>query len=158
MPVIFTSVKCVHDELGHQISRVRLILPEIFHFVSWWLNHWTTPGGMKKAVTPRSVTCGRTTLMRKFTPRGRIELSPYFCSVKSHLFSTMKCTTWCHVSFVCYPWFTGQDNNISVLHIIRLCFLPIHSGHTSSWTYQPGPHRRKVTQDFSSTFFLRCVP
>ena len=34
-------------------------------------------------------------------------------------------------------------------------FLPIHSGH--QWTYQPGSHRRKVTQDFSS-FFLRCVP
>ena len=29
-------------------------------------------------------------------------------------------------------------------------FLPIHSGH--QWTYQPGSHRRKVTQDFSSTF------
>ena len=27
-----------------------------------------------------------------------------------------------------------------------LCFLPIHSGH--QWTNQPGPHRRKVTQDF----------
>ena len=25
-------------------------------------------------------------------------------------------------------------------------FLPIHSGH--QWTYQPGSHRRKVTQDF----------
>ncbi|CAN0210384.1 unnamed protein product, partial [Ascophyllum nodosum] len=24
------------------------------------------------------------------------------------------------------------------------------------WTYQRGSHRRKVTQDFSSTFFLRC--
>ena len=36
------------------------------------------------------------------------------------------------------------------------CFLPIHSGH--QWTYQPGSHRRKVTQDFSSTFFLRCMP
>ena len=24
--------------------------------------------------------------------------------------------------------------------------------------YQPGSHRRKVTRDFSSTFFLRCVP
>ena len=29
-----------------------------------------------------------------------------------------------------------------------VCFLPIHSGH--QWTYQPGSHRRKVTQDFSS--------
>ena len=37
-------------------------------------------------------------------------------------------------------------------------FLPIHSGHQVRWTYQPGSHRRKVTQDFSSTFFLRCVP
>ena len=33
-----------------------------------------------------------------------------------------------------------------------------HSFWISSWTYQPGSHRRKVTQDFSSTFFLRCVP
>ena len=39
-----------------------------------------------------------------------------------------------------------------------VCFLPIHSGHQVRWTYQPGSHRRKVTQDFSSTFFLRCVP
>ena len=37
-----------------------------------------------------------------------------------------------------------------------LCFLPIHSG--LQWTYQPGSHREKVTQDFSSTFFLRCLP
>ena len=36
-------------------------------------------------------------------------------------------------------------------------FLPIHSGHQVRWTYQSGSHRRKVTQDFSSTF-LRCVP
>ena len=37
-----------------------------------------------------------------------------------------------------------------------LCSLPIHSGHQVRWTYQPGSHRRKVTQDFSSTFFLGC--
>ena len=37
------------------------------------------------------------------------------------------------------------------------CFLPIRSGH-QWWTYQSGSHRREVTQDFSSTFFLRCVP
>ena len=35
-----------------------------------------------------------------------------------------------------------------------VCFLPIHSGHQVRWTYQPGSHRRKVTQDFSSTFFI----
>ena len=41
---------------------------------------------------------------------------------------------------------------------VCVCFLPIHSGHQVRRTYQPGSHRRKVTQDFSSTFFLRCVP
>ena len=62
--------------------------------------------------------------------------------------------------------FSRQDSSV--------CFLPIHSGHQVRWTYQPGSHRRKVTQeeghtggrshrrkvtqDFSSTFFLRCVP
>ena len=38
------------------------------------------------------------------------------------------------------------------------CFLPIYSGHQVRWTYQPGSHRRKVTQDFSCTFLLRCAP
>ena len=41
---------------------------------------------------------------------------------------------------------------------VCVCFLPIHSGHQVRWTYQPGSHRRKITQDFSSIFFLRCVP
>ena len=42
---------------------------------------------------------------------------------------------------------------------VCVCFLPIHSGHQVRWSYQqPGSHRRKVTQDYSSTFFLRCVP
>ena len=41
---------------------------------------------------------------------------------------------------------------------VCVCFLPIHSGHQVLWTYQPGSHRRKVTQDFSSTLFLWCVP
>ena len=31
---------------------------------------------------------------------------------------------------------------------VCVCFLPIHSGHEVCWTYQPGSHRRKVTQDF----------
>ena len=38
-----------------------------------------------------------------------------------------------------------------------LCFLPVYSGHQVRWMYQPGSHRRKVTQDFSSTFLLRCM-
>ena len=37
-------------------------------------------------------------------------------------------------------------------------FLLIHSGHQVRWMYQPGSHRRKVTQDFSSPFLQRCVP
>ena len=42
---------------------------------------------------------------------------------------------------------------------VCVCFLPIPSGqHQVRWMYQPGSHRRKVTQDFPSTFFLRCVP
>ena len=47
---------------------------------------------------------------------------------------------------------------LTVCVCVCVCFLPIHSGHQVRWTYQPGSHRRKVTQDFSSTFFLRCVP
>ena len=46
---------------------------------------------------------------------------------------------------------------IHLLSAVCVCFLPIHSGHQVRWTYQPGSHRRKVTQDLSSTFFLRCV-
>ena len=41
---------------------------------------------------------------------------------------------------------------------VCVCFLPTHTGHQVRRTYQPGSHRRKFTPDFSSTFFLRCVP
>ena len=40
---------------------------------------------------------------------------------------------------------------------VCVCFLPIYSGRQVRWMYQPGSHRRKVTQDFSSTFLLRCM-
>ena len=40
---------------------------------------------------------------------------------------------------------------------VCVCFLPINSGHQVRWTYQPGSHRRKVTQDFSSTFRGACL-
>ena len=39
-----------------------------------------------------------------------------------------------------------------------LCFLPIHSGHQVRWTYQPGSHRRKVTQEEGHTGFLIHLP
>ena len=48
--------------------------------------------------------------------------------------------------------------NLTYCITVCCCFLPIHFGHQVRWTYQPGSHRRKVIQDFSSTFFLRCVP
>ena len=39
------------------------------------------------------------------------------------------------------------------------CFLPIYSGRQVRRMDQPGSHRRKVTQDFSSSFFLLwCMP
>ena len=41
---------------------------------------------------------------------------------------------------------------------VCVCFLPIYSGRQVRWMYQPGLHRRKVTQDFSSTFLLRRMP
>ena len=34
-----------------------------------------------------------------------------------------------------------------------VCFLSIHSGYQVRWTYQPGSHRRKVTQDFHPPSF-----
>ena len=40
-----------------------------------------------------------------------------------------------------------------------LCvFLPIYSGRRVRWMYQPRSHRRKVAQDYSSTFLLQCMP
>ena len=39
---------------------------------------------------------------------------------------------------------------------VCVCFLPIHSGH--QWTYQPGSHRRKVTQEEGHTeFFIHLL-
>ena len=53
---------------------------------------------------------------------------------------------------------SGKITTASFVCLCVVCFLPIHSGHEVRWTYQPGSQRRRVTQDFSSTFFLRCVP
>ena len=51
-----------------------------------------------------------------------------------------------------------DGGSVRVCACVCVCFLPIRSGHQVRWMYQPGSHRRKITQDFSSTFFLRCVP
>ena len=62
-----------------------------------------------------------------------------------------------HVQYTKYYSSTTALDGRSTYRYVCVCFLPIHSGHQVRWTYQPGSHRRKVTQDFSSTF-LRCVP
>ena len=80
-------------------------------------------------------------------------------SMSGRLLYFLKC------SYEIGPYRMGRGNKLGVykmgLHrrvCVCVCFLPIHSGHQVRWTYQPGSHERKVTQDFSSTFFLRCVP
>ena len=41
---------------------------------------------------------------------------------------------------------------------VCVCVLSSHLSWTSGlWTYQPGSHWRKVTQDFSSTFLLQFL-
>ena len=41
---------------------------------------------------------------------------------------------------------------VRVCVCVFVCFLPIYSGRQVRWMYQPGSHRRKVTQESSSTF------
>ena len=41
---------------------------------------------------------------------------------------------------------------------VYVCFVPIHSGHHVRWTYQPGSHRRKVTQEEGHTGFYVHLP
>ena len=95
-----------------------------------------------------------------------------FCVQTIESFSTR----WAFFSFLFFfsekksrlPWSNSRPNVSEGYEVplsyrgdrlcVCLCFLPIHSGHQVRWTYQPGSHRRKVTQDFSSTFFPRCVP
>ena len=49
---------------------------------------------------------------------------------------------------------TKTSDQMCVCVCACVCFLPIHSGHQVRWTYQPGSHRRKVTQEESHTGFL----
>ena len=42
----------------------------------------------------------------------------------------------------------GKAETLSVCVCVCVCFLLINSGHQVRWTYQPGSHRRNVTQDF----------
>ena len=56
----------------------------------------------------------------------------------------------------CWVQLPEEDKIGKFVFLCVCCFLPIHSG--LQWTYQPGSHRKEVTQDFPSTFFLRCLP
>ena len=51
--------------------------------------------------------------------------------------------------------FRYEKNRMCVRVCVCVCvfvrFLPIYSGRQVRWMYQPRSHRRKVTQDFSST-------
>ena len=67
------------------------------------------------------------------------------------IFSTILVTMYYSSGYLCWVTIDG------CVCVCVLCFLPIYSGHQVRWTYQPGSRRRKVTQDFSSTFLLRCV-
>ena len=60
-------------------------------------------------------------------------------------------------TLLCYLLIALESRSTVCFFVLCVCFLPVHSGHQVRWTYQPGSHRRKVTQDFSSAFFLRCV-
>ena len=62
-------------------------------------------------------------------PLRKKEHKSYFGKNRTHDFRTSRCAAY-------------------LLHYVCVCFLPIHSGHQVRWTYQPGSHRRKVTQDF----------
>ena len=52
----------------------------------------------------------------------------------------------------------GSSHICSIQIDVCVCVILIYSGHQVRWMYQPGSHRRKITQDFSSTFLLRCMP
>ena len=64
----------------------------------------------------------------------------------------------CLLFAVCDKWvdFRGGD---AVQQCVCVCVFSSHLFWTSSsLDVPPRSHRRKVTQDFSSTFFLRCMP
>ena len=82
---------------------------------------------------------------------------PWQVTMDQLIFASLSHTHyWYEVGMLKVPAVVGTPKH--TVCCVCVCFLPIHSGHQVRWTYQPGSHRRKVTQDFSSTFFLRCVP
>ena len=56
------------------------------------------------------------------------------------------------------PLIAMQGHNTKNSNKTVVCFLPIYSGRQVRRMYQPGSHRGKVTQDFSSTILLLRMP
>ena len=54
----------------------------------------------------------------------------------------------------------SEHDTMQPVEGVCVCVFSSHSFRTtsSSLDVPAGSHKRKVTQDFSSTFFLRCVP
>ena len=59
----------------------------------------------------------------------------------------------CNLTLIAMQGHQTTNNNKTVVY-----FLPIYSGRRVRRMYQPGSHRGKVTQDFSSTILLRRMP
>ena len=59
----------------------------------------------------------------------------------------------CNLTLIAMQGHQTTNSNKTVVY-----FLPIYSGRRVRRMYQPGSHRGKVTQDFSSTILLRHMP
>ena len=96
---------------------------------------------------------------RTSKPQGSSErVLPWQIAMDQLIFASLSHTHyWYEVGMLKVRRYNGLEETTVIL-CVCVCFLPIHSGHQVRWTYQPGSHRRKVTQDFSSTFFLRFMP
>ena len=53
---------------------------------------------------------------------------------------------------------SAEREDLSTHVCVCVCFPAIYTGRQVRWMYQPGSHRRKVPQDFTSTILLRCMP
>ena len=53
-----------------------------------------------------------------------------------------------YITSIAMPGHQTRQKQKIIQRCVCVYFLPIHSGHQVRWTYQPGSHRRKVTQDF----------
>ena len=97
---------------------------------------------------PKPVTSPRLPRLRQWNPRSKLEITQYSWNEVGNRITH---------SILHNVRSTSDDNSNSQsrnsVKCVCVCFIPIHSGHQVRWTYQPGSHRRKVTQDFHSPSF-----